>query len=1082
MTSKYCIKFVQFLTSLLLLLTSLAWSQDNASSKLELPPEQQTQLDKARELSGQANQLRRQGRIREAATIAEQALEIREKVLGPEHPDTAISLNNLAGIYQAQANYAAAELLYERALKIKEKVFGPEHPGTAISLDNLASLYWSQAKYTEAERNCQRALKIREKVFGPDHCDTANSLNNLAALYQTQGNYAAAEPLYQRALKIKVEVLGSVDPDTAISFNNLAVIYVAQAKYAAAEPLYIRALKIREDALGLNHPDTALSLNTLAELYLAEGKYSSAEPLYQRALKINEKVYGTEHPHTALSLSNLVLLFFAQADYRAAEPLCKRALKIRETVLGPEHPETATSLVNLASIYQKQDNYAAAEPLYRRALKIREKALGPEHPDTALSLIDLASIYRSQAKWAEAETLYQRALEICEKALGTEHPHTALSLSNLAVLFDSQANYAAAEPLYRRALMIDEKALGPEHPDTASSLNNLARLFCAQGEFTRAMPLIDKERRGQRAHVSRVLPALSAQKQEMFLYENFMPSFYMALSLGARETSNFDATISSATWLLNGKGVAQEALAQRNLQTRDLNDPKLAPVVEELLDVRTRLASLAMNAAEPGKEKQRQVALDQLTAQEQELASQLRGNNKVTSEWIELSQIREALPTDGVLIDIARFDVFDFGAKGIESNWKPAHYVAWITSPEKESKTKLIDLGEADDIDQLVEKVRKQISADATKQGAIVKAGEDAAVASLMQDMSALADKIWKPLAPHVGVAKQIVLSPDGALWLAPWNALPVNDSRDEYLLERYNIRLVISGRDLIAKPDDRKTTAAVIVANPNFDQPESQKKSAIEEIFKSLPAESDDATRDFSAKSNLPKVQPLPNTGLEALAIQPHLETYTKQKASLYQQQYALERVAKSLRNPQIATFATHGFFLPTQETKHEDRTTGIGNETRSVAVDTTGNPIENPLLRCGLLFSGCNNRHASVADDDGILTGMEIVSIDLRGTELVVLSACETGIGDVKNGEGVAGLRQAFQLAGAEAVVSTLWQVPDRDSALLMTKFFTELAAGKTKAEALRAAQLERIEKRRERFGAAHPFYWAAFTLTGQ
>ena len=210
-------------------------------------------------------------------------------------------------------------------------------------------------------------------------------------------------------------------------------------------------------------------------------------------------------------------------------------------------------------------------------------------------------------------------------------------------------------------------------------------------------------------------------------------------------------------------------------------------------------------------------------------------------------------------------------------------------------------------------------------------------------------------------------------------------------------------------------------------------------------------------------------------------METYTSKKAGLYKEQYALEHVAKVLRSPQIASFATHGFFLPTQEAKLEDSNLTMSDDTRSVALDTNGQVIENPLLRCGLLLSGCNNREASVADDDGILTGMEIVSIDFRGTELVVLSACETGIGDVKNGEGVAGLRQAFQLAGAQAVVSTLWQVPDRDSALLMSKFFEELATGKSKSEALRNAQLERIEKRRERYGAAHPFFWAAWTVTG-
>ena len=560
-----------------------------------------------------------------------------------------------------------------------------------------------------------------------------------------------------------------------------------------------------------------------------------------------------------------------------------------------------------------------------------------------------------------------------------------------------------------------------------------------------------------------------------------MPFFYHALTLGLVKADDADLASLSASWLINGKGMAQESLAQRTLQTRDVDDPKLGPIVKELQAVRTRLASLAMNAAESGKEEQRRTELERLSLQEQQFSSRLGGNSHATSQWVELSEIQDALSAESVLIDIARFDVMDFKEIDRKQMLKPAHYVAWLTFPNSNSKTLLVDLGDAETIDLLVDKVRNQIAADAARTGAISTDGEEAAVNALMKDMTALADLIWKPLASHVGDAKQIVLSPDGALWLAPWSALPVNDAGNEYLLERYNICMIISGRDLVSKPDLRTTTSPVILANPSFDQKESQKKSAIQGIFKTLPPENENATRSFSAKSTLPKVQPLPNTGFEALAIQPFIESYTSKKAGLYKEEFALERVAKALHSPQIVTFATHGFFLPTQETKPEVRNLAMANNTRSVALDANGQLIENPLLRCGLLLSGCNNREASVADDDGILTGMEIVGIDFRGTELVVLSACETGIGDVKNGEGVAGLRQAFQLAGAKAVVSTLWQVPDRDSALLMSKFFEELADGKSKADALRNAQLERIEKRRERNGAAHPFFWAAFTLTG-
>jgi tetratricopeptide (TPR) repeat protein len=348
--------------------------------------------DPTRDLMLEADRFHGLGDYAQARPLYERVLEIREKALGPEHPGTAESLNNLAVLLQAQGDLTAAQPLFGRALSIRENVFGPDDLNTAESINNVAGLLRAQGNLTDARPLFERALEIREKMVGPQHPDTAASLVNLASLLQAQGELVRGRRLYRRALKILEKVLGSDHPDTAKCINNLAGLLQAQGDLTSARLLFERALRIADKAFGRDHPNTATSLNNLAGVLQAQGDFTSARLLFERALAIKEKMLGPGHPNTATGLNNLALLFQAQADLTSARPLLERALSIRENVLGPDHPGTAESLNNLAVLLQAQGDFIGARPLFERALPILQKALGSDHPTTVNVRANLAAL------------------------------------------------------------------------------------------------------------------------------------------------------------------------------------------------------------------------------------------------------------------------------------------------------------------------------------------------------------------------------------------------------------------------------------------------------------------------------------------------------------------------------------------------------------------------------------------------------------------------------------------------------------------------------------------------------------------
>jgi CHAT domain-containing protein/Tfp pilus assembly protein PilF len=925
----------------------------------------------------------------------------------------------------------------------------PEDPATLNA--RIIELY-QQGRYQEALPLAEKLVRLSEATLGPEHQDTATSLNNLAALYVSVGDYSRAEPLYQRALALREKVLGPEHSDTAATLNNLALLYVSTGDYSRAEPHFQRALAIWGKVLGPEHPDTATTLNNLALLYVSTGDYSRAEPLYQRALAIREKVLGPEHPDTAATLNNLAEFYQLMGDYARAESLHQRALALREKVLGPEHPGTAVSLNDLAELYKSMGDYARAEPLYRRALAIWEKALGPEHPATAISLSNLATLYVATGDRSRAEPLYQRALAIREKALGPEHPDTAASLSNLAGLLDSTGDHARAEPLYQRALAIQEKVLGPQHPNTAATLNNLAYLQIDLGRPEAALALARRAREAEEGTLANVL-SFTSERQRL-AYQATLDPYALPATLGSAPDL--------ARAILRFKGVVLDSLVEDLRLAEASQDPVRRARVEELRAFKRRLLQLTLEVpgdrsseARRRREEERRKLEQEVERREGELAREVAGLGRARGALsVTAEQVQAALPRGWVLVELVRHR-FYLGKGRLEERYGAAVLA-------REGPPRWVVLGPAEDLDRQVRACQRAIQASAPDQ-------------ALSRRLRALYDTLWAPLekglpADTIGV----LLSPDGELNFLSWATLLTPE--DRFLAEDYELRYVSSGRDLLEAVGPPAGSQAIALGAVDFGSP-----PAGAEASGTVPARG----LGFLEQRDLRALgfAPLPGTGAEVEALEKLLRE-EGWKVEVARGRQASEAWLASARSPGLLHLATHGYFLPTLEmTPPRPGAEPAGLEGWEVR-------LVNPMHRSGLALAGAQNTleawkrgQTPPPANDGLLTAEEVGTLKLAGTWLVTLSACETGRGEARAGEGVLGLRRGFVQAGARNLLMTLWPVADEETARFMADFYRKaLKDGRAPAALARTQREWLVRLRREKGLTAAVFLAGPFLLSFQ
>jgi len=742
------------------------------------------------------------------------------------------------------------------------------------------------------------------------------------------------------------------------------------------------------------------ALQTQAMQCYEQGDNEQALALAQEVHDLSRNLPDPEHPLVAVSLSILSLLHARRGAYDVALPLCERALAIQERVLGPNHPDTATSLDTLAHLHERIEADDAALPLCERALAIREQVLGPDHPDTATSLNNLARLHGRRGAYDAALPLYERALAIQERVLGPDHPNTATSLHNLAVLYSAKARPHDALSLMEQALAINALMLG--------------QIF-----------------------------SIGSEQQRMTFLQTQQGSFHAFLSLVWQHFRQ-DAEVVQRTFdvALRRKALGAEALFAQREAILGGAYPALEPQLHQLHVVRMQIAQKTLAGPDPEGLSVHQERLAQWHTEKEYLEATLARaipemNLERRLRAVDRQVVAWALPDTTTLVEFVRFSVCNFQAvpaRG-ESQWQEPRYLAFVLPAGEPDNVQMIDLGEALPIDQMIATYRAHLIAAGgydRSPGTSPSPGEDIGTAL----RSALFDPVARALPDG---CTSLLLAPDGALSQLPFEVLPTEGGG--YLTDTVHITYLSAGRDVLRFEADTliAPTAPLIAADPDFDLAGHVPVSA---AASSSERASVRHSRDLRRGGH--QYKRLPGTAVEGERIA------TLLGVTPWLADRVMETPLKACRSPRILHLATHGGFLPDQPFDPEVQQGRLGGPGR-----------ENPMLRSFLVTAGVNacsqGRAIPEEAEDGILTAEDVSGMNLLGTELVVLSACDTGRGEVEIGEGVLGLRRAFVVAGAQTLVMSLWSASDIATAILMGKFYTHLLHGHGRDQALRHAQDE-------------------------
>ncbi len=940
--------------------------------------------------------------------------------------DTAVSdrdyysiLGLLAMSYHEIGNEDSTIIVGEAAVKYFEKVKAVNDDIYNNVLGRLGLAYVFYSEYENAIRSFEKCLSYFRKKHGASSEVVAWYDLELARCYSEMGDLEKAFSL-NRFVKSVTNGSGRYTQYISV-ITNMGNDFVRMGQYDSAIIYHSESLTLRDKYFGKKHAEYAKGLYNLAFVYNDQNRFADAIIYFEQAAQVYMNAGYSNSVDYATVLQVTAMCYKELNNLRKAYNLLEKALEIKRAIYGHIHPEIAEGVNSVGIILEQSFDYKQALEAYLHAKRILERTIGQNNPKYATTVSNLGNCYANLEQYDSAFYFLNKALDIKEKLYGKDHVSLAVSLNNLGSLYGEVKKYKEAEEAFARSRSITEKIYGKDALQLSAAYQNLALLYAEKGNLKGADSLFNLAFKNYTAFVINNTEGLSEKDKEGFA-EDIRINQYTSLSL--RQKSPL-----SNGWLLNStlfyKGLLLESSKGFASAFRNIKDSSLMKKAEEYFTLK-RYAGAQLLKPEVSRSKELPQIIERATSLERQLlqaSSPFRNwKEQFKTDW---TKIQKQLTSGGIAIEFISY--YLPGMKTLDST----QYAAMILKPGINDPL-IVPLFNEAQFNRLVAKggSTEQIVKKLYRSAVRVTAAQPTASDSLYH-------LIWKPLLPHLQNVKTVYFAADGVMNNLNLAAIITPDGKR--LIEAYEFIQLSSTRNLIKSTKQPSFKTMQFWGGVNYNGASTSTSRST--TFSYLPG-------------TLTEINDI------SIAASKSNATFKTISAS-----DANEINFKKLdgSSPEILHIATHGFFFPDPQ------------KAKTIA-DNRFAHANNPLLRSGLALANANdnwqNEMSSSDKEDGILTAYEIADMDLSNTKLVVLSACETGLGDIKSGEGVYGLQRAFKMAGVDYLIMSLWQVPDLETKEFMQTFYANCFSGMPIRKAFRETQLAMNKK-------YQPYQWAAFVL---